>query len=223
MVIYGKESRRAKGEGSIYARANGTYAIKYNGKYRYAKTKTEAREKLEEMKLEEKLALNDRTKMATAVQEWLDTKVLSLKPTSYDRLERTVRMHIIPNVGKMQCGDFTERTFIQDILKPMKDKGLAYSSIKKAQDAICAFCKWASAPSRRYMQYDPMASFDKITKMSLQNNKSNNEEDASEVVFLNKDDRKRFVSTCRLKWNSGRMRFPHGEALIFDLYTPSHL
>ena len=92
MVIYGKESRRAKGEGSIYARANGTYAIKYNGKYRYAKTKTEAREKLEEMKLEEKLALNDRTKMATAVQEWLDTKVLSMKPTSYDRLERTVRI-----------------------------------------------------------------------------------------------------------------------------------
>jgi len=184
----------------------------------YGKTKAIAREKLEQMKLAEKEGTANLSQMSAALDEWLASKKRTLKPVSYDRLDRTVQVHIIPAVGDLQCSDFTETTFINKLLNPSIDKGLSYSSIKKMQDTVCAFCNWASAPSRNYMTKDPMAFFEKINRNAVVGEKTKQEDDIA-TKSLDKEQRASFVSTCCSKWKSGKPRYPHGEALIFDMYT----
>lgn len=210
------KKRRSKGEGSIYQRANGTYAAKYNGKYAYAKTRQEAVDKLHELIAGSKSPAPQEVTIKDAFATWLNQKKLVLKPTSFDRLVRTIDSHIIPAVGELTCADFTEDIFMQSILLPMKANGLAFSSMKKAQDAVCAFCRWAASPSRRYMSVDPMSSFERINKKGIVTDSI----DANDtgVRYFDAIQREKFITACRSTWSNGSIRYPHGEALILDMY-----
>ena len=151
--------RRPKGDGSIFQRSDGYFVGRYKGKVVYGKNKTEARDKLNELKarLDSELEPAETTDVKNAMEQWLAQKELSLKSTSIDRLESAVQTHITPFIGSMECRDLTEKIIVQKVLQRVISAGLSYSSIKKVQDAICAFCKWASSSSRAYMRIDPMA------------------------------------------------------------------
>jgi site-specific recombinase XerD len=58
-----------------------------------------------------------------------------LKPKSLDALEVTLRSQIYPYIGKLQIGALTAKD-IQSMINKLVDKGLSYSTIKKAYDAI---------------------------------------------------------------------------------------
>lgn len=211
------KKRRAKGEGTIYQRKNGTYAAKYNGKYAYARTRTEAADKLHDLIAANKLPTAQDVTIQDAMKAWLRQKYLVLKPTSYDRLTCTVDKHIIPSVGALLCSCLTEDVFLKQILQPMKASGLSFSSIKKAQDAFCAFCRWAASPSRRYMTEDPMASFERISKNSV--GTANRDIEEAGIMYFDTEQREKFITACRSTWSNGNTRYPHGEALIFDMYS----
>ena len=104
------ENRRDKGDGSIYQRKDGKWAAqirlgkkadgKSNAKFFYGKTESEVKKKLKAFKNE--LIKNDfqtvkKSTLEDYINNWLTLyKVPSVKPSSYDRLERTIRNHIIP-------------------------------------------------------------------------------------------------------------------------------
>ena len=102
-------TRRAKGEGSISMRPNGTYHGKitlpgYPRKDFYGKTEKEVQAKMKAYK-EQTIRGEAYTKkifVRDYIENWLITyKQPLLKPTSYDRLEVTFREHIKDSyVGK---------------------------------------------------------------------------------------------------------------------------
>lgn len=215
-----QKQRRNKGEGSIFQRDNGRFVVRYKGKETTATSKREAVDKLNALKAAsrteetkvKKILMND------AISEWMNVKSLTLKPTSYDRLEQTVDTHIRPAVGNIPFNSFSEDMLIREIIDPMRRKSLSFSSIKKAQDAVCAFCRWASSPSRKYMSVDPVASFERITRAAIGDFKMS--DDSPGVVFLDKNQREAFIAACRATCSTTKQpKFKYGEALIFDMYT----
>ncbi len=93
--------RRAKGSGSIFQRSDGYYVGKYDGHVVYGRTKLEVSDKLDDLKAEVNTggSSNKTITIETAIQKWLTNKSLTIKPSSYDRLEYTINKHIIPNMA----------------------------------------------------------------------------------------------------------------------------
>jgi integrase len=213
--------RRAKGSGAIFQRADGYYVARYEGKTIYGKSRLEISDKLDDLKAEIKAggAIEKEITIGQAIPKWMAHKALTIKPSSLDRLEETVEKHIIPNIGDVKCSEFTDDIFVTDVVKPMMAKGLSFSSIKKAQDVICPFCKWACAPGRRYMAYDPMASFEKIKKVAIEKNNDEEEESVDTVVYIGKEARERFKAACIAKYSNENPRFKYGDHYIFIMYT----
>jgi hypothetical protein len=102
--------RRGNGEGSIYQRRDGrwTASITIGGnkrKYIYGKTRKEVQEKM-------KVALRDQQQgmLVTSPQQtveqylkqWLETHKPSIRIRTYERYEQIIRIHLIPNIGRIQ-------------------------------------------------------------------------------------------------------------------------
>src|SRR5207248_9138449 len=105
----GKHGRRGNGEGTIYERANGTYAATFTlagGKRRtlYAKTYKEAQEKLKKALYEQQqgtLVTAPQQTVAHFLTDWLEhTQKQSVRPRTYERYEEIVRLHILPVLGR---------------------------------------------------------------------------------------------------------------------------
>jgi len=144
------EKRRDKGEGSIFQRKDGKWTAqiqigkksngKANIKFFYGKTEAEVKKKLKAY--EHELIKNDFTVVKKMFFEeyiinWLTLyKAPSMKPSSYDRLERTIKNHIIPHLGSLQLGAIQSndlQTLIND-----KTKEYSCSTVKKVFDALNA-------------------------------------------------------------------------------------
>lgn len=79
----------------------------------------------------------------TYFTQWLkEVQFNKLKPLSYDRLESTVRNHIIPNLGKIKIDKVT-REQVQTLVNTLKKQGLSYSSIKKVYVALNSCFQYA--------------------------------------------------------------------------------
>ena len=151
------KSTRAYGEGTVYQEgvnkwtARITLGKKPDGKpltKRFsAKTKAEAEKKLRDFKKaqrqEAKPAIVHYT-LAAYLDFWMKTyQYQKLKPLSYDRLESTIRNHILPQLGKMRF-DQISRDDIQKLINYLyRQKKLSYSSVKKTYLALSACYKHA--------------------------------------------------------------------------------
>jgi integrase len=105
--------RRGRGEGSIHRRVDGLWEAKvslgYDGQGKrkrqtvYGKTKQEVQEKLRGLQSDSLLGqLTDPTSLtvATYLNSWLaNTAKPSTSPTTYERYEQLVRLHITPHIG----------------------------------------------------------------------------------------------------------------------------
>lgn len=137
-----KNPRREKGAGSITLRKNGTYMgrITLNGTVKtvYGKSEAEVKKKLIECRnsiirgenVVRKVKVNDH------IEEWLKTyKLPVLKPSSYDRLERTYTHHIKNSiVGRGQMGSINTKD-LQNLIN-MKSQALSFSSLKKVYELL---------------------------------------------------------------------------------------
>lgn len=104
--------RRGRGEGSIYQRADGTWCgsissgYTANGKRRrhtaYGKTKKEVQDRLQELQREGP-PNSSRLTVSEYLNRWLETTIKpSREPTTHQRYEQVVRLHIVPHIGRMK-------------------------------------------------------------------------------------------------------------------------
>ncbi len=106
-------TRRDKGEGSIYQRANGRYVGEYtdvDGKRRYisGKTKPEVKAKLKEAlkNVEEGIAPQN-ILFGDYLDQWLASTKDTVGPRTYQRAEIAVRVHIKPKLARIRLDKLT--------------------------------------------------------------------------------------------------------------------
>ena len=104
-----RRGRARNGEGTIYQRQDGGYTIQLtlpSGKRKSysARTPEEAQQLLEEErhKLYQGLPVpGERWKVDEFLDTWLENIKASIRPSTWERYQDYVRLHIVPEVGRM--------------------------------------------------------------------------------------------------------------------------
>jgi len=139
-------TRREKGDGTIFQRkSDNMWIAKYKPegstktKHLSAKTRPLVVKKLKEFKTKA-LQSSSIEIVKISIQEYMekwfyDVKMNELKPKSLDALDCTLNYQVYPHIGEIQLGVLITDD-IQAMLNNLVKKGLAYSTIKKAYDAV---------------------------------------------------------------------------------------
>ena len=114
-----RNSKRGRGEGSIYKRDNGrwegsiTIGYDENGKQKRrtvsGKTRADVRDKLDEIKRQLSMGTFSGTQLTVKqyLQQWLDVKKLDVKPRSHEFYKTYIRLYIEPRIGRVQLSKLT--------------------------------------------------------------------------------------------------------------------
>lgn len=146
--------RREKGTGTIYQRENGSWCGKLDigltpegkRKFKYfsGKSESEVKRKIREYNKSGNKVEIKKISLGSYLEHWLKTyKYGSVKPSSYDALERTISNQIIPNIGSIQLQQVTSDD-IQKLLIQLKEvDNYSFSIVKKTHDCLNAAFKHA--------------------------------------------------------------------------------
>jgi integrase len=174
----GKRGRRGNGEGTIYERANGTYAATFTlagGKRKtlYAKTYKEAQEKLKKALYEQQqgtLVTAPHQTVAQYLTDWLEhSQKQSVRPRTYERYEEIARLHIIPALGRHKLHQLSAQ-HVQAFYTQKQEAGLSaltvisfHNLLHKALDTAVRWglvarnvCDAVSPPRRRRFEVKPL-------------------------------------------------------------------
>ena len=134
-------ARRGNGEGSIYKRHDGRWAgvlhLGYAGVRRrrktfYGKTRHEVVARLAAARrgLEQGLPIPpDRLTLAKYLQQWLeDSARPSVKAATYEGYERMVRLHIVPELGRLRLARLSPQA-LSGLYRRLLNKGLAPKTV----------------------------------------------------------------------------------------------
>jgi site-specific recombinase XerD len=218
--------RKNNGDGSVYQRADGRWVAalqvgtKSNGKKdirtRYAKTETEAKRKLKELKKSAYQNEPDQKKKHTLEKymlEWFPRYKGGLKPAAYDRQEETIKYQILPYMGCIQMHSIVASD-VKDLMNLLQyEKDYAYSTIKKAYDALNECFRQAVEDGA--MQKNPCNKYNK-PKESDFIDLENEDED---IRFLNDDEMERFCKEAIRVYSNGKPVYRLGYAFILILNT----
>lgn len=147
-----KNTRRQKGSGTIEKKPNGKYLGKlrvsgYDTFYYTGKTEKEVQKKLNQFKsmTEREEIIPRKQTVNSYIKNWLMTvKKPTMKPASFDRLERTFEKQIEnTRVGRSQLGTLTTLE-IQTLLNSYA-RTLSYSTIKKVYGLLNNCFRYAVA------------------------------------------------------------------------------
>jgi len=176
-------------------------------KYFYGKTKRESKQKLDEyISLTKAGQKSELVTIEKYILNWLENvKRNELKPLSYDTLETTINTHIIEKLGYYGIHDLTGDIIQKELVNSMISSNYAYSTIKKAYDALNACLKYAAA--NRIILYNPMQTVVKPSKKHFE---------AKEIEILTDDEIERL-------YNEAVIYGRHGYAIILMLYTGMRL
>ena len=137
---------------------------------------------------------------------WLDNIMsMKVKPSTFARLECTLRVNVIPYVGKTRIDNITTKD-VQDMVIALNEKGLAPSTIKKAYEmvnTVCAYYIDTEMPGLR----NPCKGV-VIPKR-----------EAEEIRIFDKDERKIIEEECYRTYSTGRFVYWNGPGLVFLLYS----
>lgn len=213
-------ARREKGEGSISQRKDGTWTARItlgfdnDGKRQvkafYGKTEKEVKKKLKEFQTEMIKYDNvqvDKLTVSELIEDWLKIKRHEVRPSSYDRIERTVNNIILPELGYMQATSLTP-VDVQNFLIGLAEKGLSYSSIKKAYENLKA--PFAIAVLRDQIRKNPCETV-KIPKNTI--------ESEGKVEFYDEEQVALISQAAVERYKTGELIYDHGRGLIILLNT----
>jgi len=133
--------KRKKGDGSIRQRDVNDWEarITVNGRQKsfYGKTEKEVTKKLNEFKKKISQGLSDSKRMSYEdfLINWLEIKKSQIKPQSYDRIESTVNLHIIPTIGYFDLDKIDADIIKEEIIDKMVHS-FSFSTVKKVYDAL---------------------------------------------------------------------------------------
>lgn len=212
--------KKDNGFGSIRQRKDGLWEArlqigtlpngKPNRKSVYGKTETEVKRKLRQLlKNGEEYLLNKKKQsFGEYILVWLETfKKIKLKPSSYDRLETTIKCHIIPANGYIQIHALTSLD-IQRHINKMQEDGYSFSTIKKVYLAYNACLKAAL--------YDDVISKNPCYTVTLPNE---DELESKEIKILSAEEQERFIREAKRKYRNGKNIYRLGYAFILVLNT----
>lgn len=210
--------RREKGTGTIYQRENGTWIGRINlgrgtdGKIKYkcvsGKTEAEVKRKIREFNKSGRPQDTSQILFKEYLLSWLtNIKKISLKQSSYDRLESTALKQVIPRLGDFKLSEITP----EDISKMMSDiqkEGLSYSSTKKAFDCVNSVMTYAF--NKRDILFNPAT-------LALKPNEGNFAK--KEIRYFTKEEAALITEECSRLYSTGSPVYPYGDAFILALHT----
>lgn len=178
-------------------------------KTRLAKTEQEAKRKIKELKQLYSHRNADEVKKMT-VQMYMDTwfnnvKSVKLKPKSLDALESSLEHQVYPHIGDMQIGALNASD-VQSMVKKLTEKGLAYSTIKKAYMAVNACFKLGVI--RKEVVENPCLGIELSEPL---------ERSKSDIRFFTQEEADLISKECLLKYPNGRPIYRLGHAVIILL------
>ena len=133
--------RRGNGEGSITRRKDGLYMARYTiqtatgakRKTLYGKTRREVDEKLTKAKADRDSGLvfdADNLKLGEYLARWLADSVRdTVRPTTFERYEQIVRLHIRPVLGKVKLKNLTS-AHVRGLYREKLDAGLSPRTVQ---------------------------------------------------------------------------------------------
>lgn len=213
--------RRDNGTGSVSQRADGLWTgririgLGSDGKQKvravYGKTEKEVKRKLRDLQREidsGKIQNINKETVQTYMTHWLtETKRNELKPCSYDRLEQTLDLYIFPNIGSLQIGTITPRD-VQALINTLRDRGLSYSTIKKAYDAVNSCFK--NGMIQGTAACNPAMGVSLPRKASIP---------AKEMRCYSYEEAKKICTAATSKYGNGKSVFRLGDAIVVCLNT----
>ncbi|MCX7924030.1 MAG: site-specific integrase [Clostridia bacterium] len=213
-------SRRSNGEGNISKRPDGKWTARIqiglteDGKPKikafYGSSRKEVADKLADFRELTKAGYTDEDmpEFKTYITNWLyNVKVNELKAMSFDRLESTIKNHIIPVVGHFKTNMLTD-TIIQTQLINKKVKTYSHSSIKKIYDALNACFKYAVA--RRDLRFNPMDTVTMPGKAKFE---------TKDIEIFTEEDLKVLIQAADTRFGNGELRYKNGWGIILMIYT----
>ena len=210
-------TRKRKGCGSIQKKANGSYLGRlrisgYDPFYYTGTSEKEVQKKLNEFRLFtlRKEIVPQKQTVNSYIERWLTTvKMPSLKPSSYDRLERTYLKQIKnTSVGRSQLGTLTSLE-IQTLINSYTTT-LSYSTLKKVYDLLNNCYRYAVAT--RDIGYNPVdgVQLPKQENMSIQ---------TKEIEILSDADVELLEAAQSMCYKTGRLRYWYAPAYALILNT----
>lgn len=219
-----KAKDRGYGNGSIYYNEKrecwvGQYVLgtKPDGRPErrtvYGKNETEVRKKLNSVLAEANCTTYVYVQKSTVedfLKMWLTTvKRIQLKEKSYDRLEETIEKDVVPYIGHIQVGAL-ESCDVQNMISKLFDSGRAYSSIKKAYEAVNAAYKWGVSVRPPKVKDNPCVC------VSLPNKKNCK---PTEIRFYTSEEAQQIAEAALKKYPCGTPHYPLGGAIVLVLNT----
>ena len=207
--------KRNNGEGSWTQRNNGTWklSVSYKGlgrKYFYGDKQTCLKKKHEFEALLNKGIVGDKdTLFKDFIHSWLFTiKQPSLKPSSFDRLERTLKEECVVALYDLEMKQIDGHLIQTLVINKMKNDGYAYATIKKTYFTLGEIFKYALL--REKINKNPMLEVVMPSKVLFTE---------KERRYLSKQEREKLIQTCYAKRKNGVRIYKYGALYVFLLYS----
>ena len=153
-----------------------------------------------------------------SIQNWLEvTKFPTVEQTTYDRLECTARNQLYPLLGNKIVGNITA-TDIKNMLNTLMNKGLAYSTVKKAYVLLNEYFR--TMYLEEMINKNPMDNVEMIKKanfLSAQGKELLPE--CETITILNPDELIKFKKEAFAIYSNGERKHKQAAAYILMLNT----
>jgi integrase len=120
--------RRARGEGSVYQRKEGSWVAQLNGIYRYARDEETAKQKLYKLLAGAEEAKPENITVAKHFDDYLKHIQTNLKPRTVKRYRKAIDAHLRPAFGKQKL-HILDAQKIERIYAKKLEQGLSPASI----------------------------------------------------------------------------------------------
>lgn len=225
---------RKHGEGTIRKKGKSWYWQMKSGtnpdgspRYFYAKGKTlkELQENITRQKKLQRIIIEDselkEQTLEALMWKWFRfVKWSELKPSSYDRLETTLTSNIFPYIGHIPPIKITPNIIQHEIINNLQKKGLSFSTVKKARDALNSFFNYCI--SNGLLFFNPVQGTvinqkDFITFRCEEDILI--EEEDKDVRWLSAEQIPIFKEEALSTYSNGRYRYKNGPIGVFILNT----
>ena len=216
MITARQKPKRKYGEGSIYQRKDGRWVAKYKSVNMikpcvvYAKSESEAKRKLRELKKDAAKGLVKSTsrRFGDYADQWLYTfKLHSVEDSSFDKYESAYLTHIKPAFGKMQLASIHSEQ-LQKLLVE-KSQTLSHTVVKIIYIILSEIFSYAH--SEGDLSRNPMHNVKMPKKATFKPER--------EIVALESDEVRAVERIAEMKSKNGRPCIMQAHALVFLVHT----
>lgn len=176
------------------------------------KKKSEVKNRLNEFKLHLNVTQGNISNSDILFKEYADSWMSEiqcniLKPTSYTRKEVTLSRQVYPFIGDIPISQLTHND-IQNMINELNNRGLSYSTIKKAYEAVSGCIK-------QYRIKNSLA-FNPCEGVSLPTNK---QKETSNIKFFDDRQMKQIKDEALRKFTNGTSVYRLGDAIVLLMYS----